>query len=386
MFLRMINSIKKTCIVVTCFDENQPGFLDFSYRIQSLATRYQLIVVSNFLLTQSELIVESVEYVVIKTNPNRLGWLNYLWHCAVYIRSQQPSLAVLLHSMAAPIALLINKIPSITYWNEHPTHVAPVPIGVSPIKYLLRWTIRWLMYKGAAKSALTMTIGEAHQSDLIAFGCSVDKLQMIYMGVDKRFCKVAESKKLRLADAPLQLLYVGSVQKDRGRDVMLEAVAVVNKINKIVHLTIVGANDGQIKICKEIIKKLGAENDVSIHGRVSGIKVPNFMANADVGLCIWDNLPWYQFNPPTKLFEYLVAGLPVMASNIKTHTQYIKDDVNGVIFEYNSVSLAKSIKRLWQNRADLLQMKQHAVNDSTVYLWHNIEPIFIDAIERLVQK
>ena len=385
MPLRM-NSNKKSCIVVTCFDENQPGFLDFSYRIKVLAARYQLTVISTFNITQAELVLDNINYIVINAEKSRIGWLKYLWRCVSCIRQRQPNLIMLLHSMAAPVALLVYNIPTITYWNEHPTHVAPVPKGVSFIKYISRWVIRWLMYQGAVKSTLTMPIGEAHQRDLIAHGCNINKLQMIYMGVEQSFYKVAESKKPRLADAPLQLLYVGSVQKDRGRDVMLEAIAMANRVNKIAHLTIVGASDEQMKICQEVIKTLSTENDVTIHGRVPGSAVPNFMANADVGLCIWDSLPWYKFNPPTKLFEYLVAGLPVMASNITTHTQYVKDGVNGMLFEYDSASLADAIKRLWQNRADLLHMKQRTGNNSAAYLWDNIEPQFINAIDRVVHK
>ena len=46
----MINGDKKTCIVVTCFDENQPGFLDFSYRIIALAKQYQLTIIIDLYL------------------------------------------------------------------------------------------------------------------------------------------------------------------------------------------------------------------------------------------------------------------------------------------------------------------------------------------------
>ncbi|MDP1658939.1 MAG: glycosyltransferase [Methylotenera sp.] len=371
----------KTCVVVTTFSEGQPGFLDFSYRIKSLAEHYQLTVVSTFPFTQAELQLPNVSYLVIHTGDGRLGWLSYLWRCASLIRQQRPDVAVLLHSMAAPVAILVGRTPTITYWNEHPTHVAPEPKGASPIKAITRALVRWLMFQGARKSSLVMPIGEAHRDDLLAHGCKPDRVRMIYMGVEQSFAEVSLSALIRNEDAPLQLVYVGSVQKDRGRDVMLEAMAIVNQFGKIAHLTIVGATAEQSTYCHKAVEKLGITYSVTIHGRVPGQMIPDYLSTADAGLCLWEDLPWYRFNPPTKLFEYLVAGLPVLASNIRTHTEYVLDGFNGVIFEYNSSSLGNAIQRLWQCRDELPLIKRRTSDASVAYLWQKIEPEFLRAVE-----
>ncbi|MDO9204591.1 glycosyltransferase [Methylotenera sp.] len=377
----MSDKNQKHCLVVTCFSEGQPGFLDFSYRIKSLAEHYQLTVVSSFPITQSELQLPNVSYVVIHTGDGRLGWLSYLWRCTSLIRQQRPDVAVLLHSMAAPVALLVGRIPTITYWNEHPTHVAPDPTGASPIKAITRALVRWLMFQGARKSSLVMPIGEAHRDDLLAHGCKRDRVQMIYMGVEQSFAEVSLSALIRNEDAPLQLVYVGSVHKDRGRDVMLEAMAIANQSGKIAHLTIVGATAEQSTYCHEALQKLEITHSVTIHGRVPGQMIPDYLKAADAGLCLWEDLPWYRFNPPTKLFEYLVAGLPVLASNIRTHTEYVLDGFNGVIFEYNSLSLGNAIQRLWQARDELPLIKRRTSGASVAYLWRKIEPEFLQAVK-----
>lgn len=379
----MSHSSQKFCVVATCFSENQPGFLDFSYRIKSLAAHYQLTVVSAFPLTQSELQLPNVNYVVINRKSGRLGWLSYLWRCASLIRQQRPDVAVLLHSMAAPVAILLGRIPTVTYWNEHPTHDAPQSTGFSPLKAMTRGVVRWMMFQGMRQSSLVMPIGEAHRDDLIAHGCNLDKVKMLYMGVDQTFSAGALSDLSREADAPLQLIYVGSVQKDRGRDVMLEAIALANAASVIAHLTIVGCTDEQLRYCQDYAKKLGIKDSVTIQGRVSGHMIPDYFSKADVGLCLWEDLPWYRFNPPTKLFEYLVAGLPVLASNIRTHTQYVQNGFNGLIFEYNSPSLAEVIKNLWQSRDQLPAMKLRARDSSDGYQWQTIEPLFLDAVSEV---
>jgi glycosyltransferase involved in cell wall biosynthesis len=373
--------IIKHCLVVTFFTKGQTGFLDFSYRIKSLANHYRLTVVSSFKLTETEVIFPNVNYVVINGGKGRLGWLLYLWRCGRLIRQQHPKVVVLLHSMASPVALVGGATPSVVYWNEHPSHVAPVPTGFSPIKAMLRSAIRWLMFKGARNASLVMPIGEAHQDDLLAHGCDASRLRLTYMGVDQTFSGVSLTNRLKQVDAPLNLIYVGSVQKDRGRDVMLEAIALANNENTIARLTIVGASEEQAEYCYEYVKKLGIENLVAIHRRVPGHAIPDFLRDADAGICLWEDLPWYRFNPPTKLFEYLVAGLPVLASNIRTHTYYVRDGFNGLIFEYDSVALANAIHRLWGMRGDIAIMKIRTKESSSQYLWQSIEPGFLKAIE-----
>lgn len=374
---------KKICVVVTFFTQGQPGFLDFSYRIRCLAANYDLVVVSRHRLTQAELSFPGVRYVVIEQPDSRLGWLRYLWRAAAVIRKEAPSVAVLLHSLAAPIALMIGKTPVAVYWNEHPTHVAPDERGASPHKALLRRAVRGLLFRGAREASLIMPIGEAHRDDLLAQGCAPDKTRMIYMGVDNAFDVGAPATPCE--DRPLRLIYVGSVQRDRGRDVMLEAMAMLASGPRIAHLTIVGASEEQLAYCREYVAQAGIEDSVTVCGRVPGREIPQFFARSDIGICLWEDWPWYRFNPPTKLFEYLVAGLPVLASDIRTHTEYVKDGVNGAVFEYGGAGLATAIQRLWLMRDRLPQLKAAAKESSRPYRWETIEPEFLAAVNGLAQ-
>ncbi len=145
-------------------------------------------------------------------------------------------------------------------------------------------------------------------------------------------------------DAPLELIYVGSVSKARGRDVMLEALAIANRERCIARLTLVGASDAELAYCRDYASRLGIADAVRVQGRIAGDAVPACLRGADAGLCLWEDLPWWRFNPPTKLFEYLVAGLPVLASDIRTHTAYVAEGHNGFIFSYDSNSLARTIR------------------------------------------
>ena len=339
--------------------------------------------VSRHQLTQAELSFPGVRYVVVEQPDSRLGWLRYLWRAAAMIRKEAPAVAVLLHSLVAPIALLIGKTPAAVYWNEHPTHVAPDERGVFLPKALLRRIVRGLLFRGAREASLIMPIGEAHRDDLLAKGCAPGRTRMIYMGVDKSFEVDAHADAAE--ERPLRLIYVGSVQRDRGRDVMLEAMAMLASGPRIAHLTIVGASEEQLAYCRDYVAQAGIEDSVTVHGRVPGRDIPGFFARSDAGICLWEDWPWYRFNPPTKLFEYLVSGLPVLASDIRTHTEYVCDSSNGIVFEYGGAGLAIAIQRLWALRGRLPQMKAAARQSSLPYRWETIEPEFLAAVDGLAQ-
>lgn len=370
---------KKKCVVVTCFSENQPGFLDFSYRIQALAEQYELIILSQDVLTQAELQVAGAEYIAIGRFHGKLGWLKYLWLAAGIIRKNQPDVAVLLHSSAAPIVMMVGKIPTCLYWNEHPTNLIHLPDRGS-LKSVLVKMLHKLVFIGAKRADVLMPIGEEHRDELLHHGCDPRRLKMIYMGVDDKF---ASLPLIRSPEDALLLIYVGSISIPRGRDVMLQAIRIVAQHHVPVKLTMVGAVAEELSFCQQFIREHQLEQYLEVLGRVPGNEIPSFLAQANAGICLWEDKPWLRFNPPTKLFEYLVAGLPVLASDIRTHTRYIKNNENGIIFAYHPKTLADAILALYKSRSRLPELSQNASESGKVHLWSHIKPVFLNAVKEV---
>jgi glycosyltransferase involved in cell wall biosynthesis len=386
----MNDAARPRCAVITCFAPQQPGFLDFSYRVQALTSEYEVTLVSNLDLAISEFDSPNLHKVKLQMPGGQLGWLAYLLKCFKWLHDKRFDLVVLLHSTTAPLALgrPFYKAITATYWNEHPTHHAPPCGRKQPLKATFRFALRQLMFWGAKRSDLVMPIGEAHRDDLIEHGCKPARVQMLYMGVSETF-RTPSPKKPPGEGSPLQLIYIGSVQADRGRDVMLEAMAIIAKDPEFrtkAHLTIVGAQPEQIAFCASRLNELAAQDHVTILGRIPGGDIPNHLAHAHVGLCLWEDQIWYRYNPPTKLFEYLVAGLPVMASRIRTHTTYIEEGKNGFIFEYSAEGLATCIKDALRTQRDWTALNRHTWDSGQPYLWPKIKGEFLDALRPVARR
>lgn len=378
--------MKDECIVFTWLSADQPGFLDFAYRVRSLAQHYRTTLVSPYALTQPEFAIGGIEHLVLPHRDSRLGWIAYMLDCARLVRARKPACAVLLHSMLAPLVLLAGSTPVALYWNEHPSRFTASPPGHPWLKRQARNMALKIFFLHAAKRAnLVMPIGEAHQEELLRLGCHPERVRLLYMGVDVTFSQRRADQVPRDDDAPLELVYNGTVNQLRGRDVMLEALVLANQHGKIAHLTIVGANDEQLRYCSDFARHFGIANALTVCGRVPGREIPGMLGNADAGLCFMEDLPWWRFNPPTKLFEYLVAGVPVLASDIRTHTQYVSDWHNGMICRYDSCSLAETITLLWEKRGRLPLLKANARKSGEQYLWDRIEPEFLKAIKAIAR-
>lgn len=377
-----MNYARPSCVVITCFDEHQPGYMDFLYRIRALSKVYQVTLVSQQTLIQQELMIPRVQYHSIPHQGGKLGWLTYLVKSARYARNLNPDVVMLLHSALAPITMLMGKTPSCLYWNEHPTNLMHMPTGFSPIKKSLTWVLHQLVFFGAKRASLVMPIGEDHHADLLAHGVPAEKMELQYMGVADHFARAPQQPR---TDTTLKLVYTGTVSASRGRDVMLEAMHLVvsNNLYINLHLCIVGASESELAYCQQKIQDLGLQDHVEVLGRIPGDRVHQYLQNADAAICIWQPSQWNMFNPPTKLFEYLVAGLPVLASNIRTHTRYVTHEKTGFIFDYHAQGLAEAIQTLYRQRENLPALKAQARSAGQQYMWSKLEGQFKASVKRV---
>lgn len=367
--------MKKKLLVATWFFDDQPGFLDFAYRIESLARHYDLTIVlrSPRFMEEYPALAGLCE-VIPTTGTHRLALLGYLRRLARRIRQDEFSLVVLLNACLAPLQLMLPNQACAVYWNEHPSHFYSTH-SRNPLKRLFNGLMQEITHRGARRARRIMVIGEAFRDGLYAEGADPARVRLIYMGVDPAFAAIAPAVG---SHDPVSLVYAGTISADRGRDIMLDGLALARQRGAPVRLTLIGATPADLAFCQARISALGIGDACAVHPRVPGTAIPGLLAAHDAGICLWENTPWWQFNPPTKLFEYLVAGLPVLASDIRTHTDYIRDGENGLIFPYSPEGFADALCRLTPD--GLRRCHEGTRGDAARFLWPAIEPEFLRCI------
>lgn len=382
-----VNDARRRVVVLTWFHKDQPGFLDFSYRIRSLAQHFRVRVISRAPITADELNIAGVEYSVVPVPTANWVYLPIYWaKCAVEIARTKPHAVIALATQLAGTALMGKSTPFLVYWNEHPSHFASATSGkvfTRPAKGL----VSLATYAGARSAYRVMPIGEAHRELLLAHGTRADRVKLINMGVADQFAESAKYVR-PFEDAScsvVTLIYTGSICRERGRDVMLEGLALANRVKTVARLILVGADPVEAAHCKQRAHELGIAAALEVIPRVSGGEIPSLIARADAGVCLMEDRVYWRVNPPTKLFEYLAAGIPVLASRIESHTPYLRDGETGIFFDYSPEGFAAGINRLRNMRDHYAAMRTASLLAGETYLWSNLESKFLELVEGAVR-
>jgi glycosyltransferase involved in cell wall biosynthesis len=181
-----------------------------------------------------------------------------------------------------------------------------------------------------------------------------------------------------LRDDQIITLYQGGLTAERGIDILLEAFK-KNTNDKIV---IVFMGYGELE--REIQSVSKSYKNIFFHETVPPDMVLNYTASADVGIALIKNTCLsYNFTMPNKLFEYAMAGLPVIVSNVKEMSAFVEKNQIGVVVEdYTVASLNKAIERLLS--IDLAVLKQNAKKVALDNSWEHQEKIMRNIYKKLL--
>jgi glycosyltransferase involved in cell wall biosynthesis len=170
-----------------------------------------------------------------------------------------------------------------------------------------------------------------------------------------------------LRDDQIILLYQGNLAAERGVDILLEAFK--KRINN--KLVIIFMGYGELE--REIQSLTKSYKNIFLHKAVPTRELLNYTASADVGIhIIKNNCLNHNFCMPNKLFEYAMAGLPVIISNVKEMSAFVKKNQMGVVMEDDTVtSFNKAIERLLSK--DLAVLKQNSKKTALDNSWERQE-------------
>ena len=161
--------------------------------------------------------------------------------------------------------------------------------------------------------------------------------------------------KLGLKNEPV-ILFVGNFFHWHDVPTLLKAFLEILKSHPTARLVLVG--DGERRAAMSALaSELGLARSVIFTGIVSHSDVPQYMAAADIAVVPYPPMDREMWLSPLKLFEYMSAGLAVVASSIGQIVDVVEDGVNGRLVPPGDVNaMAIALNRLIadnQLRSDL---------------------------------
>jgi len=125
------------------------------------------------------------------------------------------------------------------------------------------------------------------------------------------------------------ILYQGGVSPNRNLKTLIQMMTYIS--DSSIHLVFLG--DGQYKASlKKLGSKLNLQKNIHFHAAVSQSQLLDYTASADIGLIPYQgNCLNNRYCTPNKLFEFVVAGIPMIASDLPELRRMFHDYNLGMI-------------------------------------------------------
>ncbi len=155
----------------------------------------------------------------------------------------------------------------------------------------------------------------------------------IYNFPARAFVEQAAAETRAAAPRPPVVLYLGGLERNRGARIMIEAFHQAWQVFPEARLLHVGhleppGLEGEVRAD---VAQRGMELAVTLSGRVPFDEIGGYLAQAAVGWVPWQPVPKNEKNIPTKLFEYMAYGLPLVSSDLASTRPFVHQGQNGYL-------------------------------------------------------
>jgi len=173
-------------------------------------------------------------------------------------------------------------------------------------------------------------------------------------------------KMLGISDSSTILLYQGVILEGRGIEPLLNSMTNLENCD----LVILGTGVFKDKF-ENIATELGLNNRVHFLGNIDQSELINYTSGADIGIALIENISMsYYYALPNKLFEYIMAGLPVLISNLPQMKKIVEDyKVGKIVNMENSEEIEKALKVMISDENQLRVYKQNTILASNELNW-----------------
>ncbi|WP_209121760.1 glycosyltransferase [Alkalihalobacillus sp. BA299] len=153
-------------------------------------------------------------------------------------------------------------------------------------------------------------------------------------------------EKFNLTDDDIILIYQGGMNPNRGIEDCIQALKELPDHYKLVLL-----GEGTIKQnLVDAVLQLGLSARVFFHDQVPSADILWYTKQADIGLVMYQNNSLNNYlSTPNKIFEYLLAGIPMVASNHPGKSYIIEPEEIGICVEESPAEIKRGIEYIMEN-------------------------------------
>lgn len=211
----------------------------------------------------------------------------------------------------------------------------------------------------------------------VALKFKLKKYFLLPLGAEKLIERNNEEKQFNL-------FYIGSLYL-RNIEKTIEGFYYFIKKNRnhSIYYIVGDGNKSEIEKILTTIKKYELQNKVLFLGRKEHSEIKDLLLNSSIGVSFVPKTSYFENQPPTKTYEYLVNGMICIGTDTNANKKIINEE-NGVLCSDNAEDFAEKLEYLYvnKNKYNLCEIQEK----SKKYLWKNVmEKYFlkmVDSIEK----
>lgn len=181
------------------------------------------------------------------------------------------------------------------------------------------------------------------------------------------FAPARHHKKWPSADDPVQIVHHGSLHYERNLMTLCRAVVRANTEGMSFTLSLAG--DGTERAALE---EYAAHTNgiIRVLSTLPHAEIPWLLGGAHVGALPFPDEEKFRVSSPIKLFEYMAAGLPILATHIACHTDVVAGGEYAFwAIESDEQGLLDALRLVWRSRGMLSTLGEYAAMAAPMWTW-----------------
>ncbi len=142
-----------------------------------------------------------------------------------------------------------------------------------------------------------------------------------------------------------ELIYTGNIGHAQNLD---DCIRALQYLPADVTLKLVGGGDAMPEL-QDLVEELDVADRVEFVGTVPHHEIPKLLDDATVGLAPLRDDPELAYAMPSKVYEYLGSGLPVIVTGQGEIERFVRDSGGGLHADNDAASIAADVEQLLQD-------------------------------------
>ena len=188
-------------------------------------------------------------------------------------------------------------------------------------------------------------------------------------------------EELNISEDHLLIIYIGGLQSGRGLDNLVDAM---NLVIPSASLVLIGFGSLGNSLKKKV-NLAGLSDRINILPPISPSEINNLLKQADLGVNLYENISLNNWlAAPNKLYDYVQAGVPVLAGDQPGIGDEVKEHGIGVLCNPSDhVSIADAINTIIKDRALIQKMRLNCQEKKHIFSWSTQEKVLLGIYNKL---